>query len=56
MYPMEFDEKIKNIANQYREKAKNEKNTIFIGRLANYTYMNMDEVIKQCLTDISNRD
>lgn len=37
------------IYEQYRKLANNEKNTIFLGRLANYKYFNMDQAIKNSL-------
>ena len=43
------DERNNNLANQYRELAKSEKNVIFGGRLAEYKYYDMDDVIKSSL-------
>ncbi len=43
------DEKNNQIARQYRE-AKKEKNVIFGGRLAEYKYYNMDDVIRSAFT------
>ena len=43
------DEKNNIIAQQYRELAKSEKNVIFGGRLADYKYYDMDDVIKKAL-------
>ena len=40
------DDKNNVLADQYRELAKKEKNIIFGGRLANYKYYDMDDVIK----------
>ena len=40
------DEKNNRLAEQYRELAKNESNVIFGGRLAEYKYYDMDDVIK----------
>ncbi|ASA55901.1 UDP-galactopyranose mutase [Vibrio gazogenes] len=34
---------------QYRKLAKNEKNVIFLGRLAEYKYYNMDQIVKSAL-------
>lgn len=44
------DEKNNQIARQYRELAKKEKNVIFGGRLAEYKYYNMDDVIRSAFT------
>ncbi|MCL2847960.1 MAG: UDP-galactopyranose mutase [Firmicutes bacterium] len=43
------DERNNNLANQYRELAKSEKNVIFGGRLAEYKYYDMDDIIKSGL-------
>lgn len=43
------DDKNNTIAGQYRELAKKEKNVIFGGRLAEYKYYDMDDVIKKAL-------
>lgn len=43
------DDKNNNLANQYRELAKQEENVIFGGRLAEYKYYDMDDVIKKAL-------
>lgn len=40
------DTKNESLANQYKELAKNEKNVVFGGRLAEYKYYDMDDVIK----------
>ena len=40
------DAKNESLANQYKELVKNEKNVIFGGRLAEYKYYDMDDVIK----------
>ena len=40
------DDKNNKLADQYRELSKNEKNVIFGGRLAEYKYYDMDDVIK----------
>ena len=40
------DEKNNNLALKYKELAKNEKNVLFGGRLAEYKYYDMDDVIK----------
>lgn len=37
------------LANKYREKAANEKDVIFLGRLAEYRYYDMDDVIRRAL-------
>jgi UDP-galactopyranose mutase len=47
-YPV-ADEKNKIIAKKYLQHGKNEKNTIFIGRLAEYAYLNMDKVVENSL-------
>lgn len=39
----------KELAEKYREKAQNEKNVIFLGRLAEYKYYDMDDVIRRAL-------
>lgn len=36
-------------AEKYREKAKNEKDVIFLGRLAEYKYYDMDDVVRRAL-------
>lgn len=41
------DEKNNKLADEYRKLAKNEKNVIFGGRLADYKYYDMDDVIKE---------
>ena len=43
------DDKNNKLADKYRELAKNEKNVIFGGRLAEYKYYDMDDVIKRAL-------
>lgn len=43
------DEKNNRIANLYRELSQNEKNVIFGGRLAEYKYYDMDDVIRKAL-------
>ncbi len=60
-YPFEYDEKInepyypipndKNhkLYEKYLKLAKNEKNTIFLGRLAEYKYYNMDQIVESAL-------
>lgn len=48
------DEKNNKLAEEYRKLAKNEKNVIFGGRLADYKYYDMDDVIKNAL-DLSKR-
>ena len=42
-------EKWKKLAQKYRELAKKENNTIFIGRLAEYKYYDMDDVMRRAL-------
>ena len=39
----------KALADQYREEASREKNVIFIGRLAEYKYYDMDDVVRKAL-------
>ena len=39
----------KELANKYREKAEKEENVIFLGRLAEYKYYDMDDVIRKAL-------
>ena len=43
------DEKNNQLAEKYRNLAKNEKNVIFGGRLAEYKYYDMDDVIKRAM-------
>ena len=43
------DDKNNTLANQYRDLAKQEENVIFGGRLAEYKYYDMDDVIKKAL-------
>ena len=43
------DEKNQNLYARYAELAHNEKNVIFGGRLAEYKYYDMDDVIKRAL-------
>lgn len=43
------DDKNNSLAEKYRELAKNEKNVIFGGRLAEYKYYDMDDVIKSAM-------
>ena len=47
-YPVN-DEKNQKLYTQYAELAKKEKNVIFGGRLAEYKYYDMDDVIKRAL-------
>lgn len=51
-YPI-FDTKNKEIMEKYRELALNEKKVAFVGRLANYQYMDMDSVIDAALNAVS---
>ena len=37
------------LADKYREKAKKEKNVIFLGRLAEYKYYDMDDIVRKAL-------
>lgn len=48
------DEKNNKLANEYRELASKEENVIFGGRLAEYKYYDMDDVIKAAFTRINN--
>ena len=48
------DEKNNRLAEQYRELAKNEPNVIFGGRLAEYKYYDMDDVIKSAFEIFEN--
>jgi UDP-galactopyranose mutase len=50
-YPMPFGEGIE-IYNKYKELADKEKNVVFIGRLATYTYLDMWMSIKQTMLKI----
>ena len=45
-YPVNSEEDQK-LYNQYKEKAANDKDIIFCGRLGTYKYLNMDQVIAQ---------
>lgn len=47
-YPVN-DKRNNELANKYREKAQNEKDVIFGGRLAEYKYYDMDKVIESAL-------
>ena len=47
-YPID-DKKNNDLYKQYRKLAKNISNVLFVGRLANYKYYNMDEVVKLAL-------
>ena len=47
-------QKWKDLAEQYRNKAKEEKNTIFIGRLAEYKYYDMDDIVRKALDEFQN--
>ena len=48
------DDKNNKLADQYRELSKNEKNVIFGGRLAEYKYYDMDDVIKSAFNCYNN--
>ena len=48
------DEKNNNLAEAYKQLAKKEKNTIFGGRLAEYKYYDMDDVIKSAFETYKN--
>ena len=52
-YPVN-DEKNTNLYNKYKELADKEKNVIFGGRLAEYKYYDMDDVIKRAFTCMEN--
>ena len=41
------DEKNNELSSKYKELAEKEKNVIFVGRLAEYKYYDMDDVIKR---------
>lgn len=47
-YPYPTEE-WKSLAQKYREKADREKNVIFLGRLAEYKYYDMDDVVRKAL-------
>lgn len=49
MYPMEFDDATKRMADAYRDMASLEKKVLFIGRLATYKYLDMDDTMRQCI-------
>ena len=44
------DEKNNKLADEYKKLAEKEENVIFGGRLAEYKYYDMDDVIKKALT------
>jgi UDP-galactopyranose mutase len=48
------DEKNNKLAERYRELSKNEENVIFGGRLAEYKYYDMDDVIKSAFDKVEN--
>jgi UDP-galactopyranose mutase len=50
-YPMPFGEGLKTYS-KYKELADKEKNVVFLGRLATYTYMDMWVVIKQAMLKV----
>lgn len=52
-YPIPFGEGIE-IYNKYKELVKKEKDVIFIGRLATYTYLDMWMAVKQAMLKINN--
>ena len=57
MYPMEdFYEGTKENVGKYRALAEKEKKVLFVGRLAMYRYMNMDEVVRSCLDILKRND
>ena len=45
----------KKIYNKYNDDGKNLDNTIFIGRLADYKYYNMDDIIAKALHVFKNK-
>jgi len=53
-YPV-LDEYNKKIYNKYNDDGKNLDNTIFIGRLADYKYYNMDDIIAKALHVFKNK-
>ncbi|MCL0070513.1 UDP-galactopyranose mutase [Dehalococcoidia bacterium] len=52
-YPV-FDAETNKTAEKYREEAKKEPNTLFVGRLAEYRYYNMDIVVSRALDAFNN--
>lgn len=50
-YPVN-DEKNESLADAYRQKAKEEKNVIFGGRLGDYRYYDMDKVVRAALDEV----
>lgn len=54
-YPVNND-KNSALYNQYAQLAKNENNTIFGGRLAEYKYYDMDQVIESALKIVKNEN
>lgn len=51
-YPVN-DEKNENLYLKYKSLAESEKNVIFGGRLAEYKYYDMDDVIEKCIADFN---
>ena len=47
-YPV-FDEQTSELAEKYRKEAAKEPNTLFVGRLAEYRYYNMDIAVSRAL-------
>lgn len=52
-YPV-FNEQTNRLAERYREEARREPNTLFVGRLAEYRYYNMDIVVSRALDVFNN--
>ena len=48
-------EKWKKLAEKYKERASHEKNVIFLGRLAEYKYYDMDDIVRRAL-DVFEKD
>ena len=48
------DEKNNELSSKYKELAEKEKNVIFVGRLAEYKYYDMDDVIKRAFEIVEN--
>ena len=48
------DKKNNELSSKYKELAEKEKNVIFVGRLAEYKYYDMDDVIKRAFEIVEN--
>ena len=50
------DEKNNELSSKYKELAEKEENVIFVGRLAEYKYYDMDDVIKRAFEVVEKLD